>query len=542
MRTLIAVVAALFAGSHALAQPDKPPQSFEGTNGYVVLRIVTNAAVPLVLMGYNTKWRTLVLQSADGGEVPLNPAPDDGRRSTQVFAQQLPEGRYKPLALRSAGTIPLTGSDLGFEVKRGRVTNLGTLVVQPIGNNEYTVLPFPGSDDLREFVAREAPAIAAAAGGEALGWTGGKGADGTAAGPRWTVVSNTAAGGIIGTITMNIIQAELDSDAKTAPVAAWKETTDPAARLRLAKQNTYSLNALQRLPAGEIAAGTNLGQVMLRDPATGWARFDLEDPREVTALHAPSRERMVAGGEEGLLVSTQDGGKTWTRHRPPAPGVLIVHIAEHEGQTFVLSALGDDIRLHSTRDLASGEWRELKSGEMDFLGLRIHPHMQPMGTLHEGRYYMLVPGQAIYVLDLEMGAWTSAKPDGLFRFMGAVRGAFAYATGAINRVAPYLSRDGGATWTRFANPCTATFSGVQSVAFLSPSDAYLMCSEIGMWSNTWTIKRTTDGGANWTDVAKDLAGRPLQMYATPELILYTEVTGQVRASKDGGATWAYEVR
>ena len=400
MRRWIAAAAAFLACAHALAQSDRAPQAFEGTNGFVVLRIVTNAAVPLALMGYNTKWRTLALQSADGAEVQLSPAPDDGRRSTQVFAQQLPEGRYNPVVLRSTGTISLSGSDLGFEVKRGRVTNLGTLVVQPTGNNEYTVLPFPGSEDLRELVAREAPALAAAAGGETLGWSGGKGADGTALGPHWTVVSNTAAGGIIGTITMNIIQAKIDSEAKTAPVVAWKQTTDPAARLRLAKQSTYSLNAVQRLPGGEIAAGTNLGQVMLRHPESGWARFDLEDPREITALHAPSRERMVAGGEEGLLVSTQDGGKTWMRHRPPAPGVLIVHIAEHEGQTLVLSALGDDFRLHSTRDLGSGEWRELKREKMDFLGLRIHPHMQAMGALHEGRYYMAVPGQSIHVLDI----------------------------------------------------------------------------------------------------------------------------------------------
>ena len=126
--------------------------------------------------------------------------------------------------------------------------------------------------------------------------------------------------------------------------------------------------------------------------------------------------------------------------------------------------------------------------------------------------------------------------------MGAVKGGFAYATGAINRVAPYLSRDGGATWTKLENPCSATFSGIQSAAFLSPSDAYLLCNEVGMWSNTYKIKRTKDGGASWADVATELAGRPLQLYATPELVLYTEVTGQIRASKDGGATWTSESR
>src|SRR6478735_12815563 len=110
MRSWIAAAAAFLACAHALAQSDKVPQAFEGTNGFVVLRIVTNAAVPLPLMGYSTKWRNLVLQSADGAEVLLSPAPEDGRRSTQVFAQQMPEGRYKAAVLRSTGTIPLSGN------------------------------------------------------------------------------------------------------------------------------------------------------------------------------------------------------------------------------------------------------------------------------------------------------------------------------------------------------------------------------------------------------------------------------------------------
>ena len=535
-------LAALIACAWALAQSGKP-QALEANNGFVLIRIVTNAAVPQVLMGYNTRWRDLVLQSADGTEVKLSSAPDAGRRSTQVFAQPLAEGRYKPVALRSGGAgIPLAPNDLEFEVKRGRVTNLGTLIVQPTGNNEFTLLLYPGAEDMREYLARELPALAAVAGADTPGWRGGKGADGTASGPRWLVVSNTAAGGIVGTITMNLIQAKLDADAKTAPVVAWKEAIDGAARLRLAKQYSYSLNGLQRLPDGRIAAGSNLGQVLLRDPATGWQRIDLEDPREITALYAPDGNRMVAGGEEGLLVSTQDGGKTWARHKPAIAGGLIVHIAEREGEVFVLSVVDDDFWLHSTRDLGSGEWRELRHEKMDFLGLRIHPHMQAMGALHEGRYYMVVPGQAIHILDLGTRTWSSAKPDSPLRFMGAVKDGFAYATGAINRVAPYLSRDGGATWKKLENRCTATFSGVLSVAFLSPNEAYLLCYEVGMWSNSYAIKRTADGGATWKDVLADVPGRPYQMYATPEVLLYSDVTGQIHASRDGGATWAEESR
>jgi len=540
MRTWIAI-AAFLACACALAQPDKP-QTLEGNNGFVLIRVVTHAAVPHPLMGHNTRWRNLVLQSADGAQVQLSSAPDAGRRSTQVYARPLAEGRYKPMALRSSGaSISIAPNDLEFEVKRGQVANLGTLIVQPTGNNEYTVVPFAGISDLREYLARESPSLAAIAGAETLGWSSGKGADGAAGGPNWLVVSNTAAGGIIGTITMNLIQAKINADAKTAPVAAWKETTDPAARLRLAKQNTYSLNGIQRLPDGRIAAGTNLGQVLIRHPESGWQRFDLEDPREITALHAPDADRMIAGGEEGLLVSTQDGGKTWARHRPAVPGV-IVHIAEHEGEIFVLSLLDDDLRLHSTRNLDSGDWRERKREKTDFHGLRIYAHMQGMGALHEGRYYMVVPGQAIHILDLATGTWTSAKPDGPFRFVSAIKGGFAYTAGAINRVAPYMSRDGGATWTKLQNSCTATFSGVLSVSFISPTDAYLFCSQVGAWSNTYSIKKTRDGGTTWTDVLADVPARPFQMFATPELILYVAVTGQIHASRDGGATWAVDSR
>ena len=78
--------AALLASACVLAQADKP--ALEGNNGYVLVRIVTHAAVPHPLMGHNTRWRNLTLKSADGADVQLSPAPDAGRRSTQVFAQE----------------------------------------------------------------------------------------------------------------------------------------------------------------------------------------------------------------------------------------------------------------------------------------------------------------------------------------------------------------------------------------------------------------------------------------------------------------------
>lgn len=81
-----------------------------------------------------------------------------------------------------------------------------------------------------------------------------------------------------------------------------------------------------------------------------------------------------------------------------------------------------------------------------------------------------------------------------------------------------------------------------SVAFISPNDTYLLCYEVGMWSNTYSIKRTKDGGATWADVLGDISGRPFQMYATPEFLFYVDVTGQVHTSRDGGATWAVDSR
>ena len=111
--------------------------------------------------GFSNKGTTLKLKAPDGRLLALSPEPDEGRRTSQVFTELLPPGRYQVVGLVGGMlrfTVSLEELDLKFEVRKGHLTNLGTLIYQPTGNREYTLLRYPTNNDISEFLKVSYPA------------------------------------------------------------------------------------------------------------------------------------------------------------------------------------------------------------------------------------------------------------------------------------------------------------------------------------------------------------------------------------------------
>ena len=538
-------LALLLALGAAAAQVQNPAKVLEAGSGLVAVRVVTNTSVPAAMMSYASKWTTLSVRGADEREHSLQPLPDEGRRRSQIFSGSLPEGQYRIVSLRSGGiVIPLPESSLQFEVRAAHLSNLGTIIYQPTGNRGYTVLQYPAREDIQRALQRELPELSALAlSNPVLGWQGASGAaDGNVVGPNFVVVSNSAAVGVVGTITFGVIGSIVERTNATDPVLAWQQVQDPGARLVLAKESTYALNALQRLPGGEIVAGTNLGQVLVRDTDGVWARLDTGDPREIVAVHAWDRQHFIAGGEEGLLLSTEDGGGTWKHLQAPIPGALIMHVTESNGRVLLLSLYRKEMWVHSTTDPGGGEWRELKRAPMTYPEVMMWPNQQSMAVLSGDKYFVSIPDQSVHVLDLANETWEAFAAPGKLRELSASMEGFVYGVGSTFRVHPYITKDAGVTWARYDNACTGIYSGIMSLSFVSPGEAYVLCQHVGMWANTTSIARTRDGGKTWDDVLKETPVRSQQMFAASDLILYMDITGRIYSSKDGGKTWSTERR
>lgn len=536
------ILIALLSGCVSTPQVTERPTNFGDDKGFVAIRVITNSPVLDPAQGLSNKWRALRAKSVDGTEFSLLPENGEGRRSSQLFSALLPEGKYRLTALTGGLTASLLDSNLEFDVQKSHITNLGTLIYQPTGNRAYTILQVVRQDDVQSALAAEYPQLyKAAMPNPVLSWkASGNTSDGTIQ-SRSAVVVGVPLVSVVGTLTVGIMQAISDRAGATAAIDAWKTTTDPTARMSLAKEGTYSLNNLQQMPGGEIIAGTNLGQILLRDPAKGWIRIDTGDARELTAVYASSRQRILAGGEEGTLILTNDGGRTWTHLKPPVASALILHVTEHRGETLVLSLYRNQMYVHSITDLNTDNWTELKRETAAQLhSIRTWPNLQGMAVIQNNKYMFYVPGQSLHVFDLDKRTWTVRATPGFFREITATNDFVVSNSGW--RVAPQITRNAGETWTPFENSCAGIYSGIMSLSFLSPSEAYTLCFHTGAFAGSTSLKKTIDGGKTWEDLIRETPVMAMQMFAAKGLIFYSDITGRIYASKDGGATWLVERR
>ena len=102
--------------------------------------------------------------------------------------------------------------------------------------------------------------------------------------------------------------------APTAPAtpAAWRDVLDtPAQRSPLADRGL--LTGLARAGHRLVAVGQR-GHVLFSDDAgRRWQQADVPASADLVAVHFPSATRGYACGHDGIVLGTRDGGQTWQR-------------------------------------------------------------------------------------------------------------------------------------------------------------------------------------------------------------------------------------
>ena len=536
----LAILSLTSMGSQAAG--DVPAES-----GLFTTRILTNASsTNRGNFLYFNQWEALTLVNQDKQEVEIKAEKSSGSNSSQVFEAVLPAGRYQLVQMvspRLAGRVrgDLKGVIGEFEIKAQTVTSLGTLIYQPTGDQGYTILCDGFDAPQIERVRLLHPALHQAMGSHApvrpclsneVAARSSQAQQG-----RTLVMSNSGMTAVVGTLTVGLIQSLIQKASATEAIQAWKNEQDPQKRLAMARSSTYAFHAARMLESGDVLAGSNLGQVLARDSEGRWERLDTGDTREITAVMATDRQRILVGGEEGLLMQTADGGKTWQALSAPTHG-LVVNLARQGQRVYLLAVEGQDAALYATDDLRAGPWQELRreaGSRSDAMGWIRTASMAASGWIVGDRYVMVTANGYVNSMSLQDGSWTRSKTS-----FEEPRQATALRDGtlfAYSRNKVYISRDQGATWTRDEQGCMKMIT----VAYGVKGQAYNVCGQGAFVFSTAIMQRGGEG-ERWTTLSDETPTPASALFASEynDTLLFMNPEGLIYGRSAGAKEWTLE--
>lgn len=518
------------------------PQALQAGEGFAAVRIITNISTldPANVIIFN-KWEVINL-SDPAGEIKTLILDRSGiHNNSQLFAAALPAGRYKLHSIESPTfhkriISSLTDTKIEFEVRQNHITSLGTLVYQPTGNHGFLILPMFNDKTLLETLKHTFPEIVSATAQNPVLFV-----DTSVTGDPVTAGSS---GVYIGgfspfeNLIVGMISDISDAAGATEAEQAWANEKDPARRLAMAKDRTFAFNDIQELESGEIIAGSNLGQILIRHPDQGWKRLDTGYPVEYTVIDAVDKQQILAGGEEGVLMYSADRGKTWQRVRAPVRSPLFLDISHYQNEFFVLSRVGDALVVHSSNNPRDGKWNELLKIQSITEQTKYWAKIESgSAVVNDGKYIVLSPLGETHVFDPQSRVWTKHKqPEpGFFRLRKHAEG-YLY---AMRFRYPYISRDNGKTWIEYVNACVR-----QMDIWYGPKETgYGLCFQ-GAFTVSNSLQKQQGLKSQWQEIIPEIPVLTHKIFVSDrrDFMFYIGVNGLVYVSKDGGQNWHEERR
>lgn len=484
----IAVLAFLLAG--CAAAPLTPTTELGADSGALVLRLTTNVAPA----GFSTVYDTVQVVS-DTGIYTLT-RQVRGVVRTGLFSGALPAGRYRVSRFETVGfnfrrwvDVPAVFGT--FTVQAGQLTDLGTVIYEPAGGNKVLFARTLSESDTRELVAASYPKLAERVLAQSvLGWDAG--------------ASN----------------ADLDR-------------TFAAMRARVAPINFPVVAG-----SGSVYAGSALGQVLARPAGQrSWRQFDTGTAREILSV-IEDGSALLAGGEEGFLVRSTDGGRSWQRMQAPDRGAIL-HLVRRPGAGLMVVSLFDKTVTVWEQAGAAWQTRGQFPYERSFNAGALPPHAVD-GPRH---LYVGLPNGVIHALDFASGQWQRHEaPFSLITL--ATAGDMLYGYGAQLTHSIWMSEDNGKTWRDLD---TSRRAGAP--VFSDPRTGYVLYVK-EVFAGKMSVQMTKDGGRSWSETGdlpeaaarRVFVMRPMAIHPDGPTLLVFATNGAVFSTRDAGATWTEERR
>jgi len=202
---------------------------------------------------------------------------------------------------------------------------------------------------------------------------------------------------------------------------------------------------------------------------------------------ASNGKHLASAGGNGVLVTSADGGKTWTREMLPSPSSVVAMSACPDGTFAAL----DFYRKVWIRDARARNWQPR----------RIEGNFNPLAITCDARNFLWVVGSfSTIVSSSDQGNSWNARPPGLDAILTAMQWVDAdhgYIAGEFGTL--LATHDGGATWANQAGLPAELYP--YSLVFTDIQHGWVS-------SRAGTILHTADGGKTWTPQA-NATGVPL---------------------------------
>jgi photosystem II stability/assembly factor-like uncharacterized protein len=301
----------------------------------------------------------------------------------------------------------------------------------------------------------------------------------------------------------------------------------PALRARQGRrlfQGALVLSLCAAVVASEPPRST--GQAKPIDLLTQPAPATVHGARKLLTDIAQAGNRLVAVGEAGLALFSDDEGKTW-RQAPTPTSVMLTSVSFATDKAGW--AVGHDGVILATRDGGNTWQRQLDGRQADPLILtaaKAQLDKLPPGNAEDPSPQRLQAEDAVAAAEAAIAAGPS-RPLLAVRFFDADRGVAAGAFGQL-----FQTTDGGKQWAyignRLDNPEGLHLNGLT----LTRDGQILIAAENG------TVFASPDQGRTWTRSATGYNGYLYGVLALPGsgLTAYG-FNGHVFRSVDGGTNW-----
>ncbi len=281
-------------------------------------------------------------------------------------------------------------------------------------------------------------------------------------------------------------------------------------------------------PTGD-ACGNAIGNgAQLVAGPSGPSGSDLDRPFGSLAIAPDNPDVVFVGTERNGFVRSRDGGRTWQRLRSGVrhssvgyPEIYDISIAP--GNANVLMAASRDSPGPLSGDYPSaiaGAYRSVNGGEA------------------WTRTNCGLPGAATVAVQIVDASGASAVMA-----VSAGTATFSPLTGQQFPGGLFRTTDGGANWTAASSPVSLASSQF-NVFRLVPATGELFTFAFDQGDPTRSIGflRSSDGGASWTRLANPMSGRLIAHFdvSADGRTIWADADDDFRAwrSTDGGATWA----
>lgn len=406
-------------------------QAADSVQGYVLASLPgAEPADTLVLESVNDKAKYRLAKLASRGGHTLGIA--------------LPAGDYRLHKWRDGFMPPYPT----ITVMAGRLTDMGSLVPVPVGNNDMVLLPLHNAETARnaQAAAAELQSLQSRA---PLPWRVER-----VPAPSQVVLDPGQRFGLI-----PYLLKYYEARANAAPIGKrLREVVSVDEFAALAKLATPPLTQKLVMDAqGRSYFGAALGQIRVRDANGTWSALDTGSLHTITAV-AASAGQLLAGFENGMVRSSSDGGATWKAAAALDPSVAVVDISRLGDQWLITTARGlvlrsglrsvDQMVVHAARAADLSDLAKLREFPVE-----TEPLVRP-GAASFGNYFYVNAYPKLWRLDLATQQWQSVGPDTDVSGFQVAPGNGTLAAyrirGAFSKL--YVSTDHGGSWRKADNP------------------------------------------------------------------------------------------